>query len=353
SLVGERLAPPVVPVVRLVAGRERLGRIGGGRQPGHLENGRTSRPAHPADPAGRGVAQAMPQRLHRHDRIADGAGQPRAGDHGSVTRLKPDARLERTVGHGGTASRGVFRHPPTVAEPVPRDGKSSASENLVRVVKHHGAGDVIVQRPVLPSRYEEHERSDQRDEAQEAVDDAAGDLAQAHEPEAGHPVGFRPPAAHPEHLQRRGLPVAPDDEAPDDVSDAQRDDGERNGQEISADATADAGQLGTFRQEQVRKRARSRLLTSPLSIVTGRSATRPAGPETTSPAVDWIMESRTGMVQGMTGKLTIKGRQTRQRIVAAAAELMFEGGVAGTTMEDVRAAAGVSSSQIYHYFADK
>ena len=55
----------------------------------------------------------------------------------------------------------------------------------------------------------------------------------------------------------------------------------------------------------------------------------------------------------MTAKLTSKGRQTRQRIVVAAAELMFEGGVAGTTMEDVRAAAGVSSSQIYHYFTDK
>ena len=59
------------------------------------------------------------------------------------------------------------------------------------------------------------------------------------------------------------------------------------------------------------------------------------------------------MVQGMAGELTIKGRQTRQRIVVAAAALMFEGGVTGTTMEDVRAAAGVSSSQIYHYFADK
>jgi TetR/AcrR family transcriptional regulator, transcriptional repressor for nem operon len=53
------------------------------------------------------------------------------------------------------------------------------------------------------------------------------------------------------------------------------------------------------------------------------------------------------------GRLTSKGTQTRNRIVAAAAELMFEQGVAGTTMEDVRAAAGVSSSQIYHYFADK
>jgi AcrR family transcriptional regulator len=52
-------------------------------------------------------------------------------------------------------------------------------------------------------------------------------------------------------------------------------------------------------------------------------------------------------------KLTRKGAQTRERIVVAAAELMFERGVAGTTVEDVRQAAGVSTSQIYHYFSDK
>jgi len=52
-------------------------------------------------------------------------------------------------------------------------------------------------------------------------------------------------------------------------------------------------------------------------------------------------------------KLTRKGAETRDRIVAAAAELMFENGVSGTTLEHVRDAAGVSSSQIYHYFADK
>ncbi len=51
--------------------------------------------------------------------------------------------------------------------------------------------------------------------------------------------------------------------------------------------------------------------------------------------------------------LTIKGVRTRQRIVASAAELMFTHGVAGTTLEDVRAAAAVSSSQLYHYFSDK
>src|SRR5260370_980479 len=48
-----------------------------------------------------------------------------------------------------------------------------------------------------------------------------------------------------------------------------------------------------------------------------------------------------------------RGRETRQRIVAAAAELMFEYGVAETTLEDIRAAAGVSGSQVYHYFEDK
>src|SRR5256886_13287163 len=51
--------------------------------------------------------------------------------------------------------------------------------------------------------------------------------------------------------------------------------------------------------------------------------------------------------------LTRKGVQTRQRIVAAAAGLILQQGVAGTTLDDVRAEAGVSSSQIYHYFADK
>ena len=52
-------------------------------------------------------------------------------------------------------------------------------------------------------------------------------------------------------------------------------------------------------------------------------------------------------------RLTRRGRETRERIVAAAAELIFEHGVAETTLEDIRAAAGVSGSQVYHYFEDK
>jgi TetR/AcrR family transcriptional repressor of nem operon len=51
--------------------------------------------------------------------------------------------------------------------------------------------------------------------------------------------------------------------------------------------------------------------------------------------------------------LTTKGAATRARIVEAAAELMFVQGVAGTTLDQVRGAARVSSSQIYHYFVDK
>lgn len=54
-----------------------------------------------------------------------------------------------------------------------------------------------------------------------------------------------------------------------------------------------------------------------------------------------------------TAQTTRKGRATRDRIVAAAADLMYRHGVAGTSTPAVRDAAGVSSSQIYHYFADK
>jgi TetR/AcrR family transcriptional repressor of nem operon len=52
-------------------------------------------------------------------------------------------------------------------------------------------------------------------------------------------------------------------------------------------------------------------------------------------------------------RLTRKGQETRQRILSAAADLIFEQGVTHTTIEDVRAAADVSSSQLYHYFDDK
>src|SRR5690349_23663820 len=52
-------------------------------------------------------------------------------------------------------------------------------------------------------------------------------------------------------------------------------------------------------------------------------------------------------------RLTPKGERTRARIVEKAAALIHERGVAGTFLEDVKAAAGVSGSQVYHYFPDK
>jgi TetR/AcrR family transcriptional repressor of nem operon len=52
-------------------------------------------------------------------------------------------------------------------------------------------------------------------------------------------------------------------------------------------------------------------------------------------------------------KFTAKGLATRIRIISAAAELVFAHGVARTSIEDVQQHAGVSASQMYHYFTDK
>jgi TetR/AcrR family transcriptional repressor of nem operon len=52
-------------------------------------------------------------------------------------------------------------------------------------------------------------------------------------------------------------------------------------------------------------------------------------------------------------KFTAKGLATRNRIISAAAELVFAHGVARTSIEDVQQRAGVSASQMYHYFTDK
>ena len=54
-----------------------------------------------------------------------------------------------------------------------------------------------------------------------------------------------------------------------------------------------------------------------------------------------------------TSRFTRKGLATRARIVGAAAKLMFERGVANTSIDEVRSTAGVGGSQISHYFRDK
>ncbi|AGZ41903.1 TetR family transcriptional regulator [Actinoplanes friuliensis DSM 7358] len=52
-------------------------------------------------------------------------------------------------------------------------------------------------------------------------------------------------------------------------------------------------------------------------------------------------------------KLTRKGQATRDRILQTAVDLIAARGVAGTSTEDVRKAAGISGSQLYHYFDSK
>ena len=47
---------------------------------------------------------------------------------------------------------------------------------------------------------------------------------------------------------------------------------------------------------------------------------------------------------------TGRGRASRERIVQRAAELFAERGVAGTSLDEVLAAAGAGKSQLYHYF---
>jgi TetR/AcrR family transcriptional regulator, transcriptional repressor for nem operon len=50
---------------------------------------------------------------------------------------------------------------------------------------------------------------------------------------------------------------------------------------------------------------------------------------------------------------TERGRETRRRIVQAAAEVVAERGVAGASLDLVRERARASKSQLYHYFADR
>jgi AcrR family transcriptional regulator len=50
---------------------------------------------------------------------------------------------------------------------------------------------------------------------------------------------------------------------------------------------------------------------------------------------------------------TGRGRASRERIVERAAELFAARGVAGTSLDDVLAAAGAGKSQLYHYFSGR
>jgi TetR/AcrR family transcriptional repressor of nem operon len=63
--------------------------------------------------------------------------------------------------------------------------------------------------------------------------------------------------------------------------------------------------------------------------------------------------SRAGDELTQLPRLTRRGLATRDRIVRAAATLMYANGVNGTTLDDVRIASGTSKSQLYRHFVDK
>ncbi|MFI6361027.1 TetR/AcrR family transcriptional regulator [Streptomyces sp. NPDC050743] len=52
-------------------------------------------------------------------------------------------------------------------------------------------------------------------------------------------------------------------------------------------------------------------------------------------------------------RLTERGRATRERILRAAADMMYVKGVSSTTLDEVRAASGTSKSQLYRHYPDK
>jgi AcrR family transcriptional regulator len=74
---------------------------------------------------------------------------------------------------------------------------------------------------------------------------------------------------------------------------------------------------------------------------TARPPRRPRGRTTHSPH------------QETTQRFTDKGLEIRGRIVDVAAKLMFEHGVATTSLKNLRDSAAVSGSQLAHYFQDK
>ena len=72
------------------------------------------------------------------------------------------------------------------------------------------------------------------------------------------------------------------------------------------------------------------------------------------PCPNWTVKSTHGILVGMgLQPTTERGRQTRRRIVAAAAEVVSEKGALGASLDEVGARAPASRSQLYHYFDDK
>lgn len=61
-----------------------------------------------------------------------------------------------------------------------------------------------------------------------------------------------------------------------------------------------------------------------------------------------VLAARSGQLPS-----TARGRQSRAAIVDAAATLMYERGIAATSLDEVLARCGAGKSQLYHYFGNK
>ena len=69
--------------------------------------------------------------------------------------------------------------------------------------------------------------------------------------------------------------------------------------------------------------------------------------------ITWTTSSKVVTIRLMAVPRTERGRATRERIVSAASGLVYERGVARTSLDDVIKRAGVSKSQLYLYFNDR
>ena len=78
--------------------------------------------------------------------------------------------------------------------------------------------------------------------------------------------------------------------------------------------------------------------------------------QSTLERVEWTVKStlrRMLVTDTISTPLTAKGQRTRDRIVAAAASLMVDRGVASVSLDVVGRVTATSKSQMYHYFGSK
>lgn len=72
-----------------------------------------------------------------------------------------------------------------------------------------------------------------------------------------------------------------------------------------------------------------------------------------SPATPGVASGMASADERTSRRITARGAATRDRIIAAAADLMYVRGVNAVTLDDVRQATATSKSQLYKHFAGK